>query len=415
MIERPLDTVEHVFALLAEVDACDGVVVLAVEGELSEERCRAAVRALPARHPRLATHVVADGEARRFVAEGTAPLPFVVSPPSDRAAWPEIVAAEMRTALDPHALFRIRLVPASGSGPHALVVHGHHAAADFLSMARVGHDVCAIAGGAEVTAVPPGLPLDRRLPDGWVAPTEADGDVAMLPFRSRASRRERAPRVAFRTLPAPTLEGLLARARREEATLAGLLTVVASDALAAWPDARWDHRGVRVATSVGARRLCTPPVPEEELGCFVSLLETVVRLDGTQEPPWPRAREATRTTRERVSRGEWQAPLRAVRGRLPGFARRLEASVSDDAGQGRDTVLDVVSFGALTFPALPSMRVTEIYGAVSQRGFGNCLQLSCGTWDRVLCCSLGWTAPLVSDADAEAYFDRVMTALERAA
>lgn len=412
--ERPLDTVEHVFALLAEVDACDGVVVLAVEGALTEEACRAAVRALPARHPRLATHLVRDGDARAFVAEGTAPIPFVVSPPSERAAWPAIVEAELSHALDPDALFRIRLVPTAGTGPHALVVHGHHAAADFLSMLRVGHDVCAMACGATLESVPPGLPLDRRLPERWSAPPETpDADVAMLPFRARASRAERAPRVAFRTVPSATLEALVVRARREEATLTGLLTVVATDALAAWPDAGWDHRGVRIGASISARRLCDPPVPEEELGCFVSQLEATGRLDGPVGPVWPRAREAGRTLKARALRGEWQAPLRAVANHLGGFGRKLRASADDDASQGRDTVLDVVSFGALAFPEL-KLRVTDVYGVVSQRGFGNCLQLSCGTWNGALCCSLGWTAPLVSDREAEAYFDRVVDALARA-
>ncbi len=74
LLERPLDTIERIFAGVARIGACTGVVLFGIEGPLTAGTLERALHVLPSRHLRLGTRVRWNDGNPVFTADA-APVP----------------------------------------------------------------------------------------------------------------------------------------------------------------------------------------------------------------------------------------------------------------------------------------------------------------------------------------------------
>ncbi len=158
--------------------------VLDLRGPLDADRLRAAVEALPRRHPNLRAGFWQEGMKRAVqVIPRTVRLPWTVHdatevPAAERsAALERVLAADRATRFDPARppLTRCTLV-AFGPEEHRLVLSHHHLLIDGWSMPLLLADLFALYGnGGDESALPP--PASFRDHLAWLAARDTAADT----------------------------------------------------------------------------------------------------------------------------------------------------------------------------------------------------------------------------------------------
>lgn len=310
---RELSPGERWYWIIDQLSTLNVCARVRIEGELSVERLRTALGALQDRHPQLRT-AIADasseqpGAGPRFVpVNRPIPLREVYLPGSEDARWTgEVDGHELTDPLDWRTGPLARAVVISGPQQiHDLILTVPHVIADgttALSLLRQWVRLAAAPPASGPAAASNELfpePFEALFPERFrvgAAPSgeqaadgaEAGGDGAggagaeaatgkvgrldperFVPFDQRRTR------MLHRSLSAETLDRLTLACKREGATLHGVLAAamacaVARDAGAA-PAARF-----AVGSPVSLRGELRRVVSEDEVGCFVSALHSVV-------------------------------------------------------------------------------------------------------------------------------------------
>lgn len=287
------------------------VVLVRLDGPALDDLLPRALAAAQDRHPLLRARIAGPPSRPRFdvlpgaVAGGTGAggagsVPLRRLPGAGAGSVMAVVEEEMNTPFDPSRGPLARLTSVSGAGNASdLVLTLHHCVADGASTANLIHELldwCAarIAGEAEPSrgrlALPP--PLTSVLPVGMRG---ARGRWKALRLVARQGRDEvacrRGSRGIRRPVPPPgqavtvplsldrdTTTSLIDQARRRRLTLTGLLS-----AALLWQASALLY-GSRPATMravvwTDLRPRLDPPVTDETLGCYVSMLRFAVRVD----------------------------------------------------------------------------------------------------------------------------------------
>jgi NRPS condensation-like uncharacterized protein len=329
-LTRALSPTERWYWIIDQLSTLNASARVRIEGELSTEALQTALRALQAQHPLLRLAITAEpsGAGPRFVpTDNPIPLRAVSLAQSEDSRWArEVDEHELADPIDWRSGPLARAVVISQPGQiHDLVITVTHCIADgttALALLRQWVKLTAEPPAADQTAdqtvasepVPPAVealfPARYRemsgvLPDRNPAAEEEPDPVQHGAGRLEADRfvpfHQRRTRLLHRFLPSDVLADLAPACRREGVTMHGVLAAamacaVARDAGAPPPT----H--FAIGSPVDFRGELDQPVSEDDVGCYVSAIHSVVRYQPDQL--WSMARSINRDIAERRQRGE---------------------------------------------------------------------------------------------------------------
>lgn len=322
---RALSPAERWYWIIDQLSTLNVCGRVRVEGELSVEALRRGLDALQAHHPllRLAITTGPPEDGTRFVpTENPIPLREVnLTEPDDERWVREVDEHEFATPIDWRSGPLVRAVVITQPGRiHDLVLSVTHCIADGTTLlALLRHWVRLTAGRPEVDRTAERAPvpvaaealfLERyramsgEMPDkSPEGEEEADGagQVGRLEPDRFVPFDRRRTRFLHRFLPGDALEDLSLACKREGVTMHGVLAAAMACAVArdagAPPPAHF-----AIGSPVDLRGELSRPVSENEVGCYVSAVHSVVRYQ--PDDLWSMARFINRDIAERRKRGE---------------------------------------------------------------------------------------------------------------
>jgi hypothetical protein len=364
--------------------------------------------ALQQRHALLRARIVGGPVHPRFEVSpqagagvgGPGPIPVRLLHAGDDGSADAVVEAEMNAPFEAAAGPLARLTCLRGaSGTTDLVLTVHHSIADGASTASLVHELldwCGTRLGGDTppvtVAAPVPPPLTALLPARMRGIQGLRRTLALaaregrdeLTYR-RGSRGRRLPIPASgRALTCATgldssqTAALVDRSRRQRLTLTSLLTA----------GLLWQANAVlcrrrpttmRVVIWVDLRPYLEPPVGDETLGCYVSMLRFPIRMD-----PERGFTALAADVQARIERGSRRGD------RLP--AALLSAPMTRLAVRWPVSRLGTV---ALSYAAAPAVRqsygplsIREVRAFVSNNRFGAEVAAACGVYGGALWCNL---------------------------
>jgi hypothetical protein len=329
---RALSPAERWYWIIDQLSTLNVCARVRVEGELPTRTLLRALSALRARGPLLRLAISEDpaGAGPRFVpTDNPIPLREVSLAQAEDARWvTEVDGHEFAESIDWRSGPLVRAVVIRQPGQIAdLIITVPHCISDGTTALALLRQWVRLAAGlpaVEQPAVEPSvvdgpvpLPVealfparyremsgvlpDREAADGAEPETVQDTAVGRLepdrfvPFQLRRTR------MLHRALGGETLENLRRACRREGVTLHGVLAAATACAVArdagAPPPAHF-----AVGSPVAFRDEMDRPVSEDEIGCYVSAVHSVVAYQ--PDDVWSMARFISRDITERRKRGE---------------------------------------------------------------------------------------------------------------
>ncbi len=326
-VTRELSPAERWYWIIDQLSTANINARVRVEGELSTEALRRALGALQARHPLLRLAIMAEpsGAGPRFVpSDNPIPLREVSLTRSEDTRWVrEVNDHEIADPIDWRSGPLARAVVITQPGQiHDLIITVPHCIADGTTALALLRQWVRLTAEPTVTAVrtsasgpvPPaaealfparyremsGVLPDKNPADGE-EPDPARGGVGRLEPDRFVPFHQRRTRVLHRFLTGDVLEKLALTCRREGATIHGVLAAAMASAVArdagAPPPAHF-----AIGSPVDFRHKLDQPVSEDEVGCYVSAIHSVVRYQ--PDDLWSMARFIKRDVAERRQRGE---------------------------------------------------------------------------------------------------------------
>lgn len=415
---RPLGTWEGFCHLMHETFHGSSVLVFAapLDGRLDPGRLHAALEVLVARHPLLRARIV-DGPA---FAAAPPEVPLSVEEAGDwRPVFDRQVNRAFRVAEEPP--WRATLV--RGSGDDALILALHHAIADGLSGVRLLDQLGALLR-ADALPPPQSLPvtpaIDRvqRDPVGrlrylWRFLVQRWRHRAAarhrMSFEGTAPFAERRTRHAQATVEPELLDALLQASRTHDTTLHG--TLAAAQLLAQHAVQGGEPAWLSFFSAVDLRPHAEPPLPDEAIGCLISVMDTLHRVDD-DTALWPLAR-ACREQLVEVSERLARVPA-GVGTALPRIALRLGFGESERSGRFVNSA-SLTNLGRLDLdPDLGEARLRAVWFSTCRRIGDFPILVHAATLRDTLHLCLAYEEPLLSTATAHRFRDLVLDHLRAA-
>ncbi len=322
---RALSPIERWYWIIDQLSTLNVSARVRISGELSTEALRNALRALQAQHPLLRLAIAqesSDTEPRFIPTDNPIPLREVGLTQSDDARWVrEVDGHELAVSLDWRTgpLARAVVIRQPGQINDLVITVAHCIADGTTALALLRHWVrlaaeppapdVRVANGPvplpvealiparhrEKSGVLPGKdPAGEDEPDtvGGVGRLEAD---LFVPFNNRRTR------LLHRFLSSDELENLTLACKREGVTMHGVLAAAVACAVARDAGAP-PPTHFAVGSPVTFRDELDQPVSEDEVGCYVSAVHSVVRYQ--PDKLWSMARFINRDIAERRQDGE---------------------------------------------------------------------------------------------------------------
>jgi len=326
---RPLGNLEYLYWLMDICARTSFVFAARIEGDLSSDVLKQALRSVQARHPLLRARIMPDREHGALFLPCDAAIPLSIetlAPAADDDDDAELVALlerEHNTRLVTEQGPLLRAVAAEHEGGCTLVLTFHHSIGDAISGAAVVRQVLAAARDLHAGRKPaselcpePG-PLERRLPSrhrGWRGLVRmlgysfglglrrlVGGWPSHVPTDTPAWPDERALGLIRHELDMDQTIALARRARAEGCTVHAALTAAQLSAIAAEHTERRRSRVTQLSL-VDLRQRSEQVVPADSLGLMISMAETCHVID-PEADQWTLADEVQRALTRRLTRG----------------------------------------------------------------------------------------------------------------
>lgn len=321
---RPLGTAERFYWLFDRI-SCTNFVVVAEFDELPPRA--PLIKALDTarrRHPLLGMRIAVDGSGT--VCYEPAPETSVSVPvlQGGEPAWTEecLRQLDLRFGEDEFPLLRCQAFPAvSEDTRSAIVFTFHHGVTDAGAATWLVEEVLtdALLGlPVDDTVLPSRPPQEALYPTGFRGLGGWIKRLVVVLSDKLEQWRKGAPRL----LPAPAPEPgdarslvlekvvidkerarlLRHRCHKQRTSIHGVLCAAQLQALAG--ELHGDEAGSEaIGSAIGMRTRVSPPLPDRELGMYVSMVRTRHRLDPSRTT-WDLAREVKSELERRVSRGD---------------------------------------------------------------------------------------------------------------
>ncbi|HMQ50118.1 MAG TPA: condensation domain-containing protein, partial [Saprospiraceae bacterium] len=259
------------------------------------ESVKDALQKLQARHPFLQAGIVKKGGALKF--EGlnpVLPVSLTVADRKDEDTWRGVTEDALNTTFDPAGpLMKCWYLAGSDHTVCELIVCFHHAIIDGISARLLLHELLSLAGGLslgepikypETSTFPPAYQkwsfikrvpgfMGRQMQDEWrykkrgvAAPIPADPANAILSFRL-------SPEVSRK---------LSVRIGREGLSLNSVLLATIAKVVSQHRHQQQGNSLLRLISFADLRASMTPPVSDQTLGCYVSMLRFSVPVSPDQ-------------------------------------------------------------------------------------------------------------------------------------
>ena len=391
---RELSPAERWYWIIDQLSTLNVSARVRVDGELPTEVLRTALDALRARHPYLRMAIADEASGPRFVStDNPIPLREVHSDEVDDARWAlEVDAHEFAEPIDWRSgpLARAVVVRQPGKVSDLIITIPHCIADGTTTLALLRQWV-------RLSAQPP-APHHDLVGDPVPPPVEAlfqthhremSGD---LPDREPEAGNETEPanegegqvgrfvpdrfvpfdqrrtRMLHRAIGGAALENLVLACRRQGVTMHGVLAAAMACAVAR--DAGADPRtAFAVGSPVDFRDELTQPVSEDEVGCYVSAVHSVVAYQ--PDDLWSMARFVNSDIAERRARGEQYPVFSLLASSGPRGVADCEPFVRYIEEQGSFNFF-VSNIGRFDFPdAVGELRLSgaQFVGGISVVGY----------------------------------------------
>ncbi len=321
---RELSPAERWYWIIDQLSTLNVSARVRVDGELPTETLRTALDALRARHPYLRLAIADEASGPRFLStDNPIPLREVHSDEVDDTRWArEVDVHEFAEPIDWRSGPLARAVVLRQPGQVSdLIISIPHCIADGTTALALLRQWVQLSAKPPASAhdlvgdlVPPPVealfPMHRwetsDLPDkepeaGSESEPADEGQVGrfvpdrFVPFDQRRTR------MLHRAIDGDVLENLLLACRLQGVTMHGVLAAAMACAVAR--DAEAEPRTpFAVGSPVDFRDELTRPVAEDEVGCYVSAVHSVVAYQ--PDDLWSMARFVNRDIAERRRRGE---------------------------------------------------------------------------------------------------------------
>jgi hypothetical protein len=429
---RVLVGTERALLVFSRLSPLNLVVLARLDGPALDDLLPQALAALQDRHPLLRARIGGRSSRPRFDVSprgassgGPGPIPLRFAHGAEPDSAVAVAGEEMNTPFDTGGSPLARLTCVSGSGPGSdLVLTLHHAIADGTSTANLVHELLDWCGSRIAGAVPPQLPpaampppLTDVLPPGLRGIRRRPRELALV---ARQARDEVAYRLGSRghrrPVPPPGravtsplcldrdgTAALVDRARRRRLTTTSLLSAALLwQANAVLYGAR--RCTMRAIVWVDLRPRLDPPVGGETLGCYVSMLRFVIRVDPGKGFA-ALAADVQGKIQQAVRRGD-RIPAALVSAGLAGAAVRWPA------GRLGTTALSYAAMPDIQ-PSYGPISVREVRAFVSNSRLGAELAAASGLAGGALWCNLLYLDSDLPEATAAAVGDGLLATLRQ--
>ena len=389
---RELGPFERFFFDMGRYRSTHFVMAVEVDGTVTEDAWRSALRAVQARHPLLSS-VIRTGQdgAPAFHRVHDAPIPVrVVDGPN--TPWTAEAEAELVRPFDTERPPLARTVLIRDDARAIILIVALHAIADGRSIHAMFRDALASMAGET-------LPRYETVPSREELVERLCGDAGPPPSSPSGSAPNRyaapgaAPRVAGRCLGPALTADLRARARREGTSLHGALCAAVTLAGRASSET-WRGGAVRVDSPIdirphlGAGDDCVPLLTPGKAVC-----------DADRHPAfWDLARSA----RTQTAAGASTAAIRASAAGLTRFyaGKPDVAAVAGLASGAFGCDAIVTNLGAWPYPTrFGALRVTVVHGPALLMGFEAVETIGAATCEGRLCLTHASFTPIPSLLD----------------
>jgi hypothetical protein len=279
------------------------VSVLRLEGAPSPQIVRNALIVLQNQQPFLSARLLQEKGRFYFVKLIEPGLIFHVLPRWNDGHWMQVAEVEMGNRIDVlnGPLFRCTYLYDSTHQRAEIILTLYYAIADAASTARLMHELlkaCASFSDEKtvpvrVISAPP--PVESRFPDNYRGPRLSlnklkyrlgqFGNEISYTMRTRGKRtpplhqHSTRGQILSMQLPKDLLEALLHRTRQEEVTLSSALHAAMMIAINRELYAG-QQAPMRTFSLPNLRPQVDPPLSDEELGCYISMLRYMVDVEG---------------------------------------------------------------------------------------------------------------------------------------
>jgi hypothetical protein len=303
-MKRELGTFERALMIADRHAPFHIVSVLHLEGAPSPQVVRSALKVLQDHHPFLSACLLKE-QGRTYFATLVEPgIPFHVLPRWNDAHWVDVSELEMGNRINTSTgpLFRCTYLYDATHERAEIILTLYHAIADAASAARLMHEflkVCASFGDEKTVPVygqiPAAPPVETRFPSAFRG-------LRLSLHRLRYALAQLADEISYRMqtrgkrippihqkptrghilsiqLPEDLVDELSRRARLEKLTLnsllnAAMLLAVNQELYAG------QHVLMRTFSFANLRSYVHPPLSDEELACYISMLRYTVPVEG---------------------------------------------------------------------------------------------------------------------------------------
>lgn len=429
---RKLGFVEMWMALGHDLGGGLIVNVVYLEGILTPDVVRQALKLVQQRHPMLQVYIVESEDGLYFQSSEITEIPLQVIYKQEENEAIKIAEKELHTKFTQgkNPLCRLTVLY-SHQNPNTceMIITFHHGIVDGISCMRFIDDLLLycqqINDGENISQVESldlMAPIENLVNYNIPKPREKEpvtNEQPTLPpqliIEHQAPANERLTRMLPRMLSQETTKLLIDRCKQEQTTLHGAMC--AAMLFAAAKLLSIDTQvNLSYGLPVNLRKYCEPEIAGENLGCFISVLG----FNQLVEPNtsfWDLARECKSQIHDSLISG---VPItRLQQGKLRNFDLDtlkeivIESILSKEDTMARNNLFAISNRGKFQFRyRADKLKIKELYFATPQHISGDCFWLGVLTLNEQLFCNFVYVEPVISDRTAQLFADDVMTVLE---
>ncbi len=428
---RKLGLVEKWMALGHDVGGGLIVNVVYMEGILTPDIVKQALKLAQQRHPMLQVYIVESDDGLYFQSKGITEIPLQVIYKKEENEAIKIAEKELHTKFTKgkNPLCRLTLLYShQHENTCEIILTFHHGIVDGISCMRFIDDLLfyyqQIHNGEDISKVEPLdflAPIENLINYNILTPNQIENHqvtneqptpAPQLIIEHQASANERFTRMLPRMLSQEKTKILIEKCKQEKTTVHG--AICAAMLFTAAKLLSIDKQvNLSYGLPVNLRKYCVPEIADQYLGCFISVLG-FNQLVECNTFFWDLARECKSKIHDSLINGVHINLLQ--QSKLRNFDRDtvIKSMLSKENNMGRNNMFAISNRGKFQFRyKTEKLRIKELYFATPQHISGDCFWLGVLTLNEQLFCNFIYVEPIISEKTAQLFADDVMTVIEK--
>lgn len=403
--------------------------IVYVEGILTPDIVKQALKLVQQRHPMLQVYIVESEDELYFQSKEVKEIPLQVIYKQDENEAIKIAEKELHTKFTKGKtpLCRLTLLYShQHQNTCEIIITFHHGIVDGISCMRFIDDLLfhyqQINDEEDVSQVET---LDFIQPieniinynilpqkkENYQSTNEKNSLVPQLIIEAQASANERFTRMLPRMLSQEKTKLLIEQCQQEKTTVHAAIC-----AAMLFTAAKLISRDKQVYLSYGfpvnLRKYCAPEITDQNLGCFISVLGFNQLVEGNTFF-WDLARECKSKIQDSLMNGVHITLIQQSKLRTLNRDIVIKHMLSKESTMGRNNIFSISNRGKFKFRYKDdNLKIKEFYFATPQHISGDCFWLGIVTLNEQLFCNFIYVEPVISDRTANLFANDVMTVIE---